>query len=55
VRVFGVDWAEALPLTEIAASGHRAAKDFREKRLVQWQAKLSKPKNPHAPPPPAST
>ena len=42
-RIIGVDWTEALPLTEIAASGHRAAKQFREKRLVQWQAKLAKP------------
>ena len=39
-RTLGVDWTQALPLTEIAASGHRAANQFREKRLVQWQTKL---------------
>jgi hypothetical protein len=43
VRALGVDWTQALPLIEIAASGHRAAKQFREKRLVQWQAKLARP------------
>jgi len=43
VRTLGVDWTQALPLTEIAASDHRAAKRFREKRLVQWQAKLARP------------
>jgi hypothetical protein len=43
VRMLGVDWTQALPLTEIAASGHHAAKQLREKRLVQWQAKLAKP------------
>jgi hypothetical protein len=43
VRALGVDWIEALPLSEIAASGHRAAIRFREKRLVQWQAKLARP------------
>jgi hypothetical protein len=41
VRTLGVDWTQALPLTEIAASGHRAAKQFREKRLAQWQMKLA--------------
>lgn len=43
VRALGVDWAQALPLTEIAASGHRAAMRFREKRLVQWQTKMARP------------
>ena len=43
VRKLGVDWTQALPLTEIAASGHRAAMRFREKRLVQWQIKLARP------------
>ena len=43
VRTLGVDWTQALPLTEIAASAHRAAKQFREKRLAQWQAKLARP------------
>ena len=39
-RTLGVDWTQALPLVDIAASGHRTAKRFRETRLVQWQAKL---------------
>jgi hypothetical protein len=43
VRALGVDWTQALPLTEIAASGHRAAIRFREQRLVQWQTKLARP------------
>jgi hypothetical protein len=42
-RRLGVDWAQTLPLTEIAASSHRAAKRFRETRLPQWQAKLVPP------------
>ena len=43
VRTLGVDWTQALPLTEIAASNHRAAKQFREKRLVHWQTKMARP------------
>jgi hypothetical protein len=43
VRTLGVDWTQSLPLTEIAASGHRAAKAFREKRLRQWQAQMARP------------
>lgn len=43
VRTLGVDWTQALPLTEIAVSGHRAAIQFREKRLVQGQTKLARP------------
>jgi hypothetical protein len=43
VRTLEVDWTEALPLAEIAASPHPAAKGFREKRLVQWQSKLVRP------------
>jgi len=43
VRTLGMDWTQALPLTEIAASDHRAAIRFHEKRLVQWQAKLARP------------
>jgi hypothetical protein len=43
VRTLGVDWTQALPLTEIAVSGHRAAIQFREKRLAQWQTKLARP------------
>ncbi len=43
VPTLGVDWTQALPLTEIAASGHRTARQFREKRLVQWQSKLVRP------------
>ena len=43
VRALGVDWTQALPLTEIAASNHRAAKQFREKRLVHWQTKMARP------------
>lgn len=42
-RALGVDWRQALPLAEIAASGHRAAKRLRERRLVQWQAKITGP------------
>jgi hypothetical protein len=43
VRALGVNWTQALPLTEIAASNHRAAKQFREKRLVHWQTKMARP------------
>jgi hypothetical protein len=43
VRTLGVDWTQALPLTEIAASGHRAAKQFREKRLAHWQTEMARP------------
>lgn len=43
VRTLGVDWTQALPLTEIAVSNHRAAIPFREKRLVQWQTKMACP------------
>jgi len=43
VRTLGMDWTQSLPLTEIAASGHRAAKAFREKRLRQWQAQMARP------------
>ena len=43
VRTLAVDWTQALPLTEIAASGHGTAKEFREKRLVQWQTKITRP------------
>jgi hypothetical protein len=43
VQRLGVDWTQALPLAEIAASAHRAAKRLSEKRLVQWQSKLARP------------
>ena len=43
VRTLGVDWTQALPLTEIGASAHRAAKQFREKRLAQWQTRMTRP------------
>jgi hypothetical protein len=43
VRTLQVDWTEALPLAEIAASPHPAARGFREKRLVQWQSNLVRP------------
>lgn len=43
VRTLEVVWTKALPLAEIAASPHPAAKGFREKRLVQWQSKLVRP------------
>ena len=43
VRTLGVDWTHALPLTEITASGHPVVERFREKRMVQWQAKLAHP------------
>jgi len=43
VRALAVDWTQALPLTEIAASDHRAAKRFRETRLLRWQTKLARP------------
>ena len=43
VRTLGVDWTQALPLTEITASGHRAAMRFRETRLIQWQARMARP------------
>jgi hypothetical protein len=43
VRTLGVDWTQALPLTEITASGHRAAKQFREKRLAHWQTEMARP------------
>jgi hypothetical protein len=43
VRTLGVDWTQSLPLTEIAASDHRAAKAFREKRLVQWETRMARP------------
>jgi hypothetical protein len=39
-RTLGVDWTQTLPLTEIAVSSHRAAKRFRESRLIQWQRKM---------------
>lgn len=42
VRKLGVDWSQALPLTEIAASDHHAAKRLCEKRLVQWQTKMAR-------------
>jgi hypothetical protein len=41
-RTLAVDWTQALPLMEIAVSSHRAAKQFREQRLVQWRAKLAR-------------
>ena len=43
VRKLHVDWTQALPLVEIAASAHPAAQRFREKRLVLWQANLAHP------------
>jgi hypothetical protein len=43
VQVLGVDWTQALPLIDIAATAYPAAKRFREKRLVQWQNKLGIP------------
>jgi len=43
VRILGVDWTEAFPLAEIAASPLPVAKRFREKRLVRWQSKLVRP------------
>ena len=42
VRTLGVDWMQALPLAEIAASDHQAAKRLRERRLIQWQTKLAR-------------
>jgi len=39
-KELGIDWNQALPLLEIAASSHRAAIQLREKRLPQWAAKL---------------
>lgn len=38
----GVDWHQALPLLEIAASRHRAPVQLREKRLPRWSAKLAR-------------
>jgi hypothetical protein len=39
-KELGIDWNQAFPLLEIAASSHRAAIQLREKRLPQWAAKL---------------
>lgn len=36
-------WVQTLPEPEIAASKHRLIVQFREKRLVQWLAKLQRP------------
>ena len=41
VRKFGVDWRQALPEKEIAASHHKLVVTLREKRLPQWLAKQS--------------
>ncbi|PWU19561.1 MAG: hypothetical protein C5B50_06250 [Verrucomicrobia bacterium] len=41
-RDLEVDWIQALPLIEIAASTHRAAIQLREKRLPLWQTKLNR-------------
>lgn len=35
-----LDWHQALPLPEIAASQSKAVTPFRKTRLVQWEAKL---------------
>jgi hypothetical protein len=43
VRTLQVDWTEAFPLAEIAASSHPAAKGVRERRLVRWHSKLVRP------------
>lgn len=42
-KTLGVDWHQALPLLEIAASRNRAAMQLREKRLPQWSARLARP------------
>lgn len=41
-KQFGIDWSQALPLLEIAASSNRAAIQLREKRLPQWADKMRK-------------
>ena len=40
-RKFGVDWRQALPEKEIAASHHKLVVTLREKRLPQWLEKQS--------------
>ena len=41
VRKFDVNWRQALPEKEIAASHHKLVVTLREKRLPQWLAKQS--------------
>jgi hypothetical protein len=40
VRHLGLDWTQALPEVEIAASTHAAAVQLRKKRLPQWRSKV---------------
>jgi len=42
-KTLGVDWQQALPLLEIAASRNRAAVQLRERRLPEWNSKLATP------------